>query len=155
MMEMALLLPEADFHLYGQARDEQGLRLMKSSPSNVHFHDPIFGRDKTAVLVQATMYLQPSRWEAFSVSASEAMAVGVPCAMSENLHLTRILTGEKAVLPISPDPKIAAGQIGAALFDAERLRKLSERGRSFIRTNCSPLSIARQYVSHYREVLQN
>jgi glycosyltransferase involved in cell wall biosynthesis len=153
MVEIARFVPEADFHLYGRAQDRRGLDLPRSAPANVYFHDPVFGRAKAAVFANATLYLQPSRWEAFPISATEAMALGVPCAMSENLHLTEMLLAYDAVLAIPTEPEVAAYHIRELLTNAGRLNELSRCGQDFVRSNCSPLAVARQYVAAYRSAL--
>ena len=153
LVEIAKFLPEADFHLYGRAQDRRGRALPRTAPGNMYFHGPVFGRAKAAVFANATLYVQPSRWEAFPLSATEAMALGVPCAMSENLHLAEMLSEDDSVLAIPAQPEAAAVLIRNVLTDRERLNNLSRLGQEFVRSNCSPRAVARQYLAVYRDAL--
>ena len=158
LIEIARFVPQADFHLYG-AEDKKSRReldeLKQRRTCNVHFHDPVYGARKLAVLEDADLYVQTSRWEAFGIAVAEAMAVGVPCAVAGSMHIAGIVRREQTGIVLPDDPKRAAGEILKLLRDPERRTDCSTRARQYAAENFTARGIAAKYVDVYREVIQS
>lgn len=153
LLEIARRIPGADFNLYGRSHSDRDDVVLRSAPPNVSIHRPVYGSAKAQVLQRATVYLQPSRWEAFSISVAEALAAGVPCALTETLHQARILCGEAAAWPLPEDPAAAARRLQQLLADSEALLTLSRTGRRFAREHLAAERVAQAYIDFYRELL--
>lgn len=153
LLEIARLLPEADFHLFGRSPSKRDAAVLKRGPSNVSIHEPVYGPEKVDILRRATLYIQPSRWEAFSISVAEALAVGLPCALTETLHQADLLRREGAAFPMSENPAVAASQLRGLLGDTGTLAELSSRGRRFARRHLVADGIAQSYIDFYRTLL--
>ena len=98
LVDLARRVPEADFHLYGRedARTKPELEeLKRNATPNVFFHGPVFDEDKARVLNEATLYLQPSRWEAFGNSVAEAMCLGTPCAITSTMNMATLFKEQR------------------------------------------------------------
>jgi glycosyltransferase involved in cell wall biosynthesis len=96
----------------------------------MHVKGAIAGAVKTRFLQQADGYIHPSRWECHSLALLENLALGVPCLVSNVIHIARTLerTGA-AVLAPPRDVELAHAlrQLTAAGRD------MAERGRALVR----------------------
>jgi glycosyltransferase involved in cell wall biosynthesis/peptidoglycan/xylan/chitin deacetylase (PgdA/CDA1 family) len=156
LIEIARLLPEVRFDLYGteDAKTRDWLEHLKQNlPPNVAFHDPIFGPDKGKMLAESCLYLQPSRWEGFPISVAECLYLGVPCAITEALNLAQVFREHDLGLLVALDPSSAAARIRAALADETRMRQWSLKGQEFARTHFHPRVAAERHLALYQEAI--
>jgi glycosyltransferase involved in cell wall biosynthesis len=156
LINMASHLPDVEFHLYGNEdqKTKQWLsQLQQNCTANVHFHQPVYGAEKFQVLVNASLYIQTSRWEGFPVSIVEAMHLGLPCAISERPNFATLFREQDLGLVLSQDVAIAATQLSEALNQPERLRNWSERARVFAYQHFQPRTVAKNYLDLYEEVI--
>ncbi len=156
LVEVARLLPEADFHLYGNEdpRTKTWLAsLRRNSPLNVHFHDPVFGDDKVRVLREATLYIQTSRWEGFALSIAEAMSIGTPCALSRTLGMAKLFEQNNLGLALPTDPTEAAWAIRKLLANVPAMHQYAAHARAFALEHFVPANIASKYLDLYSEIL--
>lgn len=158
LIEIARLLPELQFDLYGadDARTRDWLdRLKRNLPANVAFHNPIFGSEKGKVLAESCLYVQSSRWEGFPVSVAECLYMGVPCALAETLDLAQLYRQHNLGLVNPLEPSIAAARLRSAIADEARMREWSLRGQQFARTHFDPRVVAERYVALYQEAIDS
>jgi glycosyltransferase involved in cell wall biosynthesis len=156
LADLARLVPDVDFVVHGaQDKNEPHMtrRLRAAAPANFHLRPPVFGADKLAALATATLFAQPSRWEGLSISLLEAMAVGVPCAVSEYVAGTLPFAEGRLGLVLDPDVRQAAGQVRQALALPARLRAWSIAAFSYARGAFDPRSVALLQLRHYEIVL--
>lgn len=156
LVELARHLPEADIHAYGGAYPPAAAwleRLMREAPANFHLHDPVFGDAKLEVLGRASLYVQLSRWEGFPVTIAEAMVVGVPPVISEDLHMGQVLRERDLGLVVPADPRQAAAQVRALLDQPLRRAALSARCRAFARERFDPRRVALAHLETYARLL--
>jgi len=156
LVEIARHHPEADYRLYGaeDAKTKPWLDSLKQNqPANLSFHAPVFGDDKRKVLSNADLYIQPSRWEGFPLAVAEAMALGVPCAISETLGMTELFRENELALILEKDPVRAAGGIRRLLADRPALAALGERCHAFALAHFRLSVVAETYVDLYRRAI--
>jgi glycosyltransferase involved in cell wall biosynthesis len=156
LADLARLCPDLDFVVHGaQDKNEphKTKRLLAAAPANFQLRPPVFGADKLATLATATLFAQPSRWEGLSISLMEAMAVGVPCAVSEYVAGTLPFAEGRLGLVLDPDVRAAAGQLHRALGLPARLRAWSIAAFSYARGAFDPRSVALMQLRHYETVL--
>jgi len=154
LVEVARLLPDVEVSAYGLAsgserRDFQSL-LSKGVPANMHFLEPIYGGEKIAALLSASMYVQLSRDEGFGMSIVEAMQLGVPVAISSGCAIADRLAEEDLGLILPDDPAQAAVVIKAALGDDARVSKWSRSGSQWTTRTLASNVIAQQALNVYR-----
>lgn len=156
LVDIASFLPDVEFHLYG-ADDGRATKLLEQLrrrlPSNVHFHDPVFGTEKARVLANASLYIQTSRWEGFPLSIIEAMYLGVPCAITNTFYPAELFRQEGFGLVFPPQPKEAAIQLSEVLAQPARLQHWSRSSQHFAKENFGPRTVASKYLKLYEEVL--
>lgn len=153
LAELARHCPDLDFVVHGeQDKNEQSLteRLRRSAPPNFSFRPPVFGPDKREVLAGATMFALLSRWEGLSMSLAEALAAGVPCAVSQYVGRTLPGLGEGIGLVLDDDVTVAAGQVRSAVRDDLRLAAWSRAGAAYAATAFRPRQVAEQTLAGYR-----
>jgi glycosyltransferase involved in cell wall biosynthesis len=149
---VAAALTETDVHLYGLGSSKAVADLQTRRPCNLHFHAPVYDEDKIKVLLDADMYVQMSRWEAFGISVAEAMSLGVPCAITETMNLAPIFTEQRLGLTIPLDPVIAAAKIRAALCNTAALGSWSASARRYALHAFAPDTVVDAYARFYRDV---
>ena len=72
----------------------------------------IAGAEKTRFLQQADGYLLPSRWECHSLALLENLALGVPCLVSNVIHIARTLERSCAAVLATPSDLELADALG-------------------------------------------
>ena len=91
--------------------------------SQVLFPGPIYEQDKMAALVDADIFVLPSRYENFGNSVAEAMACDTPVIVTESCGIAALVK-DKAGLVIPYDPKALARSLSALLSDTSLYRRL-------------------------------
>lgn len=156
MVDIARLLPNVEFHLYGSgnAKTKKWLESLQFNfPVNVHLHNPVFGADKAKVLADASLYIQTSRWEGFPISVAEAMYLGVPCAIVDRLHFSELFGQYDLGLVLPSNAEKAASYLSDVLNQSTRLHHWSERSRTFAHSHFQPQEVASMYLNFYKEIL--
>lgn len=155
LIEIARLLPELEFHLYGtaDAKTKQWLLSLESQPPNVYFNDPVFGADKAKLLASASLYIQTSRWEGFPLSVAEAMYLGVPCAIVDRLNFAELFCQQDLGLVLPSNPESAAARLLEVLSQPNRLHHWSEKAKKFAQKHFLPHAVASQYLNLYQKIL--
>ena len=76
MIESARSIPEAQFVLIGETKDDAGVtEARRTAPSNVRFHDKFtYGKELLQFYQRATVYVQASAHEGFGIANTEAMS---------------------------------------------------------------------------------
>lgn len=94
----------------------------------VRLEGPIAGADKTRFMQQADGYIHPSRWECHSIALLENLALGVPCLVSNTIHIAPTLSRSNAAVLAQPSEADLAEALvrwtDARLHTAARGREL-------------------------------
>jgi glycosyltransferase involved in cell wall biosynthesis len=159
LVEIARFLPnDVEIHLYGTQDDrtKEWLEQLNSNlPSNVFFHSPVFGAEKTQVLANASLYIQTSRWEVFGIAVAEAIFLGVPCAIADTLNLAELFRENDLGLVLPPQPEKSAKQLMKAFSQPSQLQSWSKKAREYARQHFIPSNVAQKYLALYEEVIQS
>ncbi len=157
LLEIARLLPEIEFHLYGteDSNTKRWLeRIRRNCPCNVHFHKPVFGVDKFQVLADASLYIQTSRWEGFPLSIAEAMHLGLPCAVSNVPNFAELFSQHDLGCVLPSNPKEAALQLSKIFEQPDQLVNWSEQAKVFAQKYFQPRTVAMNYLKLYEDINQ-
>ncbi|WP_448208379.1 glycosyltransferase family 4 protein [Azospirillum sp. sgz302134] len=149
LLDIARRLPECDLLFHSDAKAlPDGLAL----PANARLCPPVYGNAKIQALRDADLYLQTSRWEAFGISVAEAMALGLPCAITETMSLAPILRSGDLGLVLPFDAAEAAERVRRALASLPDRERWSRRSRLYATELFSPNAVAQSYLQLYEAV---
>jgi glycosyltransferase involved in cell wall biosynthesis len=110
-------------------------------------------RDDVAdLLTAADVCVLPSRWEARSLTAQEALRCGTPLVATRTGGLPELL-GDAAVLVPVGDAAAFADAVTGLLVDRARAARLAETGRAQAAGWPDEAGTARQLVALYQELL--
>ncbi|MRB31396.1 glycosyltransferase, partial [Bacillus thuringiensis] len=88
----------------------------------------------------------PSRQEGFSVAITEALACGVPVAITDACHFPEV--GEAGAGIVSPlDPMAVAAALERILEDPDRAARMGAAGAKLVRDNYTWPRIAAQTIA--------
>ncbi len=147
---LAALLPGVDMVIpQGGAAGvlRSGSRLPGWAPRNVAVHSPVADLDRWEALAGADLVIQPTGDELAAVA--EAMAVGVPCAVSEALAARLPVRDGELGLVLDPTPATAAAAIRAALDDPEQLGRWGRRAAAHAARRFRPSAAAAAHLDLY------
>jgi glycosyltransferase involved in cell wall biosynthesis len=151
------MVPSATLHLYGcqNAATPLAKAVNETDPTGVAivFHPPVYGSDKSQVFSEASFYIQASRWEGFGVSIAEAMANGVPVAVSSECALSSFLAESQACIVLRDFGSVGAAAIANLMRDASLADALGKQGAKVALENFSSSVIAERMEVFYRKVL--
>lgn len=145
-------LPEVDVVVHGAPDHNQPrslAQLRAVAPANFALAESVQGAAKEQALVDADVYVQLSRWEGLSVALLEAMAVGVPCLVSEEIVPTLGPELVAAVTVAPEDPDEAADVVRHLLCDLDARRSMGRRGRAVVAASFRAADVAEGLLLAY------
>lgn len=115
----------------------------------VHMVGGLYGTDKIVALKRAACFCLPSRQEGFSMAITEALACGVPVAITEACHFPEVAdAGAGMVTPL--DAEAIAGGLRRILEDPVAAARMGEAGARLVRDNYTWPRIAERTIVAYR-----
>ncbi len=108
--------------------------------------------DVADLLAAADLAVLPSRWEARSLTAQEALRTGTPLVATRTGGLPELLGDGAQLVPVG-DATALADAVTGLLADPTRARRLAEAGSRQAATWPDEAATARQLVALYRELL--
>lgn len=109
----------------------------------------LYGPAKIAALKQSACFCLPSRQEGFSVAITEALACGVPVAITDACHFPEVAEAGAGVV-CSLDPMAVASALEQILEDPDRAKRMAAAGARLVRANYTWPRIALQTIAAYQ-----
>jgi glycosyltransferase involved in cell wall biosynthesis len=109
-------------------------------------------QDMPSVLAALDVLVSASRSEAFPLIIGEAMACGVPCAVTHTGDSARIVGETGQVVPPAQPEALAAACIEILNLPAEKRQALGQAARARIETEYNLSVISTRYAQLYRDV---
>lgn len=156
MVQLAHATPELPWALFGEAAERDRVRwesLLDGAPGNLVANAPVYGAAKWRALAAAGLYVQTSRFEGFPVSVAEALALGVPCAVSEEIGLATEIRDHDIGVMLPTGTAAAAATLRRVLADPDRLEAMSAKARAYALESFAPAAVARRYEAVYAGAL--
>ncbi|BAU11707.1 group 1 glycosyl transferase [Leptolyngbya sp. NIES-3755] len=122
---------------------------LKDKTSIVGF---ITGPEKTALLEAADLFVLPSYYENFGIAVAEAMSVGTPVIISDQVHIWQDIERSQSGWICSCNVESLTQTLNEALHDrAEQLRR-GKNAQIHAKQNYSWNAIAQQMITAYEEI---
>jgi glycosyltransferase involved in cell wall biosynthesis len=109
-------------------------------------------RAKLACFRDSAMFVLPSYSENFGLAIVEAMACGLPVAISDRVNIWREIETAGAGLVAPPEIGAVARQIETLVDDPARAAAMGEKGRALVSERYSWAKIARDLETVYRSL---
>lgn len=128
-------------------------RYKQASPhgARVTLLGPQYGRDKLRGLVDATVFVLPSRNEAFPVAVLDALGVGTPAVVTRTCHFPEV-GSEGAGVVVELEARALADALLTVLSDDAKRAEMGVAARALAARYAWP-DLARACVARYAEVL--
>ncbi|MBN9046606.1 MAG: glycosyltransferase [Rhizobiales bacterium] len=150
---IADVFPDTDLVVAGPdggAEDEFRRRIADYGlQKRVHMVGGLYGADKIAALKRAACFCLPSRQEGFSVAITEALACGVPVAITDACHFPEVAEAAAGVVTPLDAEAVAAG-LRRILEDPAAAARMGEAGTKLVRDNYTWPRIAERTIVAYR-----
>ena len=126
----------------------------KDMGSRVHITGYIPDEHLVATYRQAAMFVLPSLFEPFGMTALEAMACGRPVVASRLGGIREVVTSEESGMLVDPaDPVEFSAAIIRLLNDEPFAGRIGEQGRHIVRERYSWEAIAARHIEFYEKYL--
>lgn len=103
---------------------------------------------------QAEIFVLPSLFEPFGMTATEAMACGVPVVASQFGGIRNVITSGKNGILVDPaDPQAFAAAMLELLEQPEKAARLGGAGHKTVKQHYSWEAIADRHISFYKEFI--
>lgn len=136
----------------GMREATQGWIAAEGIGERVSFTGMLDHRAKLAAFRDAAMFVLPSYSENFGIAIVEAMACGVPVAISDRVNIWREIEQAGAGLVGTPDADTVTRQIETLAGDPEAAAQMGNRGKTLAAGKFSWGTIARQLETVYRSL---
>ena len=115
----------------------------------------VSGNIKNELLTNADLFVLPSYYENFGIAVAEAMAAGVPVAISDRIHISEDIRQAEAgwVGPLEVDA--IANSIKSALLDPQERQRRGLNGKEYAKKYYSWEAIAQQTIDAYDHILSS
>lgn len=148
-------IADAKLIIAGEGKTEPFLRKMVKEfqlEQNVLFCS--FTNKAVEILPLLDIFVMPSRQEGLGISIMEAQAAGVPVIASRVGGIPSLIEEGKTGFLVEPEDPIALGQtILRVLPDPDRLARVANAGREFIRSNHSADVMVEKVLTLYKTTI--
>jgi glycosyltransferase involved in cell wall biosynthesis len=121
--------------------------------NKVHFLGPQVGGVKWGLLKMADAFVSPSRWEACSIAQAEAIGLGLPTIVSDEINIAPEMLAHQAALVAPLEAGALAGKMRQLMGDAALRRSLAANGRQWVREAFAFENAGPRFTRFYETVL--
>ena len=131
-------------------RDRIHQSSLKDQTSIVGF---VTGCEKTALLEAADLFVLPSYYENFGIAVAEAMSVGTPVVISDQVHIWQDIERSQSGWICTCDIESLTQTLKEAMHDRAKQLQRGENARTYAQKNYSWNAIAQQVITAYQQIL--
>jgi glycosyltransferase involved in cell wall biosynthesis len=120
----------------------------------VLFAGMLYGRERAEALVDADLFVLPSYQENFGVVVIEALAVGTPVILSDQVNIHRQVTAAQVGEVVPTQIDALAQAVIRWTGDADLRAGASARATTFVKESYDRIALARRWIEHYQRIVQ-
>lgn len=109
---------------------------------------------KWAMLAQSDLFILPSHNENFAIAVLEALAVGTPVVVGNQVGLHSYVAEKDLGWRTDPDPVALREVLGQAFADTEKRQRIRQTAPDRVRADFEPGKVARAYLDWYASWLR-
>jgi glycosyltransferase involved in cell wall biosynthesis len=115
----------------------------------------VSGNLKNELLTNADLFVLPSYYENFGIAVAEAMAAGVPVAISDRIHIAEDIRQAEAGWVGPLEVGAIASSIKSALLDPQERQRRGLNGKEYAKKYYNWDAIAQQTIEAYQHILSS
>ena len=115
----------------------------------------VSGDLKNELLTNADLFVLPSYYENFGIAVAEAMAAGVPVAISDRIHIAEDIREAEAGWVGPLEVGAIANSIKSALLNPEERQRRGLNGQEYAKKYYNWEAIAQQTIDAYQQILSS
>jgi len=115
----------------------------------------VSGDRKNELLTNADLFVLPSYYENFGIAVAEAMAAGVPVAISDRVHISEDIRQAEAGWVGPLEVGAIASMIESALLDPQERQRRGLNAQAYAKKYYNWEAIAQQTIDAYQHILSS
>jgi len=119
----------------------------------VTYFGPAYGRDKLMFLQDSNIFVLPSYSEGFPMSVIEAMYMGLPVVVTENIGIPEIIRESSSGIIVKKKQNEIADALINLFKDMDKAKEMGEMGRQYIMNNLTIDKAAERMIEIYEKIL--
>jgi glycosyltransferase involved in cell wall biosynthesis len=156
---VAQAYPDVRMVVVGPDEDGSGARAQRQAAElgigdRVVFTGLLTGNDYYDAAACADVFLLNSYSENFGMSAAEALALGVPVLVSDQVGIANLVEASGAGCVVSGDTDRVVDALSFMLSDRERLKAMGEEGRGLADREFSRAAVGRRFADLVESVVK-